>query len=335
MKGQGHGLMKSLEAWIATTGGLPVNVKFFFEGEEEIGSAHLDSFIEENREKLACTFCLNCDGAIAGADKPSIVYGLRGLEYFEVWVRGAQSDLHSGRYGGVVANPAVVLSQLLAGLHDEDARVTLRGFYDKVRTLPPEEREELVRHGPSDEQWRNAAGVTLLYGEVGFSPTERAGARPTLEVNGMLSGFTGTGSKTVLPATAMAKVSMRTVPYQDSAQIEASFHEYFEKNAPSTVTWEIKRLASGPYAIVQRDAAELVAASRALEESFGAKPFLELEGGSVPVVTMLKNRLGVNSVLLGCALADARIHAPNEGLHLPSYFKGIETYARFFDLAQR
>ena len=331
MKGQGHALLKSLEGWMAKTGGLPVNVKFFFEGEEEIGSPHLDAFIQKNNEKLGCEFCLNCDGSVAAPDKPSMVYGLRGLVYFDVSVRGSQSDLHSGRYGGVVANPAVVLSELIAGLHDRDARVTLGGFYDKVRKVPQDEKDELISHGPSDEEWRRAAGVTHLYGEKGFSPTERVGARPTLEVNGMLSGFTGEGQKTVLPATAMAKISMRTVPYQDADQIDASLREYFQKNAPPTVTWEVRRLSSSPYAIVERDTPELKAASKALEESYGAKPLFELEGGSVPVVAMLKTHLGVNSVLLGCGLSDAHIHAPNEGLHLPTYFKGIEAYVRFFE----
>jgi acetylornithine deacetylase/succinyl-diaminopimelate desuccinylase-like protein len=332
MKGQGHALLKSLEAWMTKTGSLPVNVKFFFEGEEEIGSPHLDSFIERNKEKLSCSFCLNCDGGITAPDKPSMVYGLRGLVYFDVSVRGSESDLHSGRYGGVVANPAVVLAELIAGLHDKDGRVTLRGFYDKVRTLPQEEKNELISHGLSDEEWRKSAGVKHLYGEKGFSPTERVGTRPTLEVNGMLSGFTREGQKTVLPATAMAKISMRTVPYQDAEQIDASLREYFQKNAPPTVTWDIRRVSSSPYAIVERGTPELMAASKALEESYGAKPFFELEGGSVPVVAMLKVRLGVNSVLLGCGLSDARIHAPNEGLHLPTYFKGIEAYVRFFDL---
>ncbi len=335
MKGQGHALLKSLEALMTKTGSLPVNVKFFFEGEEEIGSRHLEAFIDKHKEKLSCSFCLNCDGEITGPDKPSMVYGLRGLEYFDVSVRGSESDLHSGRYGGVVANPAVVLSELIAGLHDKDARVTLRGFYDKVRNLPQEEKDELNSHGHSDEEWLKSAGATHLYGEKGFTPTERVGTRPTLEVNGMVSGFTGEGQKTVLPATAMAKISMRTVPYQDAAQIDASLREYFLKNAPPTVTWEIKRLSSSPYAIVQRDTPELRAASKALEESYGAKPFFELEGGSIPVVAMLKNNLGVNSVLLGCALSTAHIHAPNEGLHLPSYFKGIEAYVRFFELMSR
>jgi len=335
MKGQGHGILKSLEAWMTKTGGLPVNIRFFFEGEEEIGSKNLGSFIERNKERLSCKFCLNCDSGISKPDKPSIVYGLRGLVYYDVKVRGSESDLHSGSYGGVVANPAVVLSELIAGMHDKDARVTLRGFYDNVRDLPPTEKEDVNSHGMSDDEWRKTAGVRELHGEKGFSSTERVGARPTLEVNGMLSGFTGEGQKTVLPATAMAKISMRTVPYQDPEQIDASLREYFQKYAPPTITWEIKRLSTSPYAIVPRDTPELMAVSKAVEETYGSKPSFKLEGGSVPVVAMLKNSLGVDSVMLGCGLAGDHIHAPNERLHLPTYFKGIEAYVRFFELVSR
>jgi len=335
MKGQGHALLKSLEAWMTKTGGLPVNTKFFFEGEEEIGSPHLDAFIEKNKEKLASKFCLNTDSGISGPDRPSIVTGLRGLVYFEVWVRGAQSDLHSGTYGGTVANPAVVLAQMISGLHDKDARVTLRGFYDKVRRLTRQEREELARNAPSDEELKKEAGVSELYGEKGFSPTERLGTRPTLEVNGMLSGFTGQGQKTIIPASAMAKISVRTVPYQDADQIDASLREYFKRNAPPMVKWEIRRTSSSPYAVLERGTPELEAASKALEASYGKRPFFVFEGGSVPVAAMLKSRLGVNSIMLGCSLPGAHMHAPNEWLHLPTYFKGIETYVRFFELVSQ
>ena len=335
MKGQGHALLKSLEAWMVEAGRLPVNVKFFFEGEEEIGSRNLESFIAKNKERLGCTFCLNCDSEIVAPDKPSLVYALRGLEYFDVSVQGSASDLHSGSYGGVVANPAIVLSRLIAGLHDEDGRITLRGFYDKVRDVPQGERSELNAQGLSDEEWKSSAGVARLYGEKGFTSTERAGIRPTLDVNGMISGFTGEGQKTVLPAKASAKVSTRTVPYQDGDQIDASLREYFQKNAPPTVTWKVERLSSSPYAIIERGTPELSAASGALEETYGKKPLFQAEGGSVPVVALLKQSLGVNSVMLGCGLSGAHIHAPDERLHLPTYFKGIEVYVRFFELAAR
>ena len=231
-----------------------------------------------------------------------------------------------------MANPAVVLAGLIDGLHDGDGRVTLRGFYDKVRTVSQDERDELNAHGFTDDEWRRSAGVKTLYGEKGFTSSERVGIRPTLEVNGMLSGFTGVGQKTVLPATAMVKISMRTVPYQESSQIDGALRDYFRQFAPPTVTVDIKRISTGPYAIVERNTPQLRAASKALEQSYGAKPFFELEGGSIPVVGLLKNHLGVNTVVMGCGLADDKLHAPNEGLHLPTYYKGIEAYARFFGL---
>ena len=329
MKAQGHAIFKALEAWMKNGGTLPVNVKIIFEGEEELGSPHLYPFIEANKEFLKSDFCLNCDGSIAKPDLPSLTYGLRGTVYFEVWIKGAKTDLHSGSFGGIVHNPAIVLSELIAGLHDKDGRVTLRGYYDRVRTLSKEEREEVIKNGYTDEEWKQAAGVSEFHGEEGFSQSERVGARPTLEVNGILSGFTGEGQKTVIPSTAMAKISMRTVPYQDPEEIDASLREYFAKNAPSTVQWTIKRLAAGFWAIVEKNTKEMQAAAKALEESYGVKPVFKLEGGSVPVVSMMYKSLGENSVILGCGLPDAHIHAPNERLHLPTYFKGIETYVRF------
>ncbi len=332
MKGQGHALLKALEAWKKCTGGFPVNIKILFEGEEELGSPNIDSFIEKNREELKSDFCLNCDGAIEKPDLPSITYGLRGTIYYEVWIHGAESDLHSGVFGGIVRNPAVVLCELIAGLHDSSGRVTLSRFYDKVRSLPEDEKRDINTTGYSDEEWKKAAGVSELYGEKGFTPAERAGARPTLEVNGMLSGFTGQGQKTVIPAAAMAKISMRTVPYQSDEEIDASFRRYFEEKTPPSMRCEIKRLSKGPYALLERNTPELVSAAEALKESYGQLPVFKLEGGSVPIVTLLKNRLGIDSVILGCGLTDAGIHGPNERLHLPTYYKGIETYARFLGL---
>jgi acetylornithine deacetylase/succinyl-diaminopimelate desuccinylase-like protein len=224
------------------------------------------------------------------------------------------------------------LCELIAGLHDSSGRVTLSGFYDKVRSLPEDERHDINTTGLSDEEWKKAAGVSELYGENGFTPAERAGARPTLDVNGMLSGFTGQGQKTVIPAAAMAKISMRTVPYQSDEEIEASFRRYFEEKTPPSMRCEIKRLSKGPYALLERNTPELVCAAEALKESYGRQPVFKLEGGSVPIVTLLKNRLGIDSVILGCGLTDAGIHGPNERLHLPTYYKGIEAYARFLGL---
>ena len=331
MKAQGHAVLKALEAWLKS-GGLPVNVKILFEGEEEIGSRSLEPFVEKNKGKLKCDFVLNCDSQILKADVPSLVYGLRGLAYFEVWVYGAKSDLHSGVFGGAVHNPAQVLCELISGMHDANGRVTLPGYYDKVRVLPQEERDELKRIPISDEAWQEMTGTKILYGEKGFTTVERSGARPTLEVNGLLSGFTGEGSKTVLPARAMAKISMRLVPEQDNRAVEDQLKEYLRRNAPQTVTWEVKKLSSAPAVLVGRNTPAMRAAASALQATFGVRPLFQLQGGSVPVVSMVKSTLGVDSVLLGFGLPDDNIHAPNEKQHLPTYYRGIETYIRFFDL---
>ncbi len=334
MKGNDHAFLKALEA-LMKTGGLPLNVKVIIEGEEEIGSPHLRAFMEQHREQLKCDIALNADSGILKPDMPSIVYGLRGLAYFEIWVYGPKHDLHSGIFGGSVHNPAQVLCELIAGMHDGDGRVTLPGFYDTVRVLSEEERADLARTPHSDDEWLELTGVPRLYGEKGFTTLERLGARPTLEVNGILSGFTGEGAKTVLPAKAMAKISTRLVPYQDDEAVEKQLREYMQKHAPPTVTWEIKKMVSGPAVLVKRDTAGARAAQAALEQTFGVKPAFKLEGGSVPVVSMVQEKLGVDSILLGFGLPDDNLHAPNEKLHLPNYYHGIETFIRFFDAVAR
>lgn len=329
-KGNAHACLKALEAW-SKAGGLPLNVKVIIEGEEELGSPHLGAFIEQHKGRLKCDVALNADAGILKPDLPSLTYGLRGLAYFEIWVQGPAHDLHSGLFGGSVHNPAQVLCELIAGMHDADGRVTLPGFYDQVRVLSEEERAELARIPRTDEEWRAMAGVPQLYGEKGFTTRERLGARPTLEVNGMLSGFTGEGLKTVLPAKAMAKVSMRLVPYQDPQKVEQQLREYMQAYAPPTVTWEVKQTGSATPVLVERDSVGMRAAVAALETTFGAKPVFELGGGSVPVVSMVQAQLGVDSILMGVALPDDNVHGPNEKLHLPNYYRGIEAYIRFFD----
>ncbi len=329
MKGQAHAFLKALEA-LTKNGELPLNVKVIVEGEEEVGSPHLGAFMEQHKRKLKCDVALNTDSGIMSPDLPSLVYGLRGLAYFEVWLYGPKQDLHSGAFGGSVRNPAQVLCELIAGMHDEHGRVMLPGFYDKVRTLSDEERAELARLPHSDEEWKGTAGVTHLHGEEEFTTLERLGARPTLEVNGLLSGFTGEGSKTVLPAKAMAKISMRLVPQQEDTEVEHQLKEYLRQHAPEGVRWEVKPLVSGPAVLVRRDTPGARAAAKALEEAFGIKPVWKLEGGSVPVVSMVQQILGVDSILLGFGLPDDNIHSPNEKLHLPTYYRGIEAYVRFF-----
>lgn len=329
MKGQVHAFLKALEA-LLHGGELPVNVKVMVEGEEEIGSPNLGNFVREHAALLKCDVVLNADAGIVSPDQPSLVYGLRGLAYFELWVYGPNHDLHSGMFGGSVHNPVQVLCELIAGMHDADGHVTLPGFYDKVRKLDDEERNRLARGAHADEEWAHMAGVAQLYGEKGFSTTERLGARPTLEVNGIMGGFTGEGQKTVLPARAMAKLSTRLVPYQDDTEVEHQLKAYLTQHAPPTVRWDLRNLSSAPGVLVERNTAAARAAGEALAATFGKPPIFRLEGGSVPVVSLVQTELGVQSILMGFGLPDDNLHAPNEKLHLPTYYRGIETYIRFF-----
>lgn len=330
MKGQVHGFLKALEA-LTLNGGLPLNVKVMVEGEEELGSPSLGAFIAQHKDKLKCDIVLNADSGILKPDLPALVYGLRGLVYFEVWVYGPTHDLHSGLFGGSILNPAQALCELVAGMHDANGHITLPGYYDKVRVLSDEERAELARLPGSDDEWKEMTGVPALYGEKGFTTRERLGARPSLEVNGILSGFTGDGIKTVLPAKAMAKISMRIVPHQDPNEIEGQLKEYMRRNAPPGIRWEVKTLSAAAPVLVQRDSAGMRAAIAALQATFGVKPVFKLEGGTVPVVSMVQSQLGVDPIQMGFGLPDDNFHAPNEKLHLPNYYRGIESYIRFFE----
>ncbi len=329
MKGATVAILKALESFQRTEGALPVNVKFLFEGEEEIGSPSLPDFLEQYREKLRADAVLNCDGSILSPALPSISYALRGLAYFEVEVRGPSHDLHSGIFGGSLHNPAQVLCELIAGMHDASGRVTLPGFYDKVRALDEEERAALARIPLTDEQWMAMAGVRELWGEDGYTTIERTGARPTLEVNGIVGGFIGEGAKTVLPARALAKISTRLVAGQVPSEIRGQLCAYLEAHAPSTVEWEVRELSHGPGAIMDRHSPAMQAAVSALRDTFGVEPIFKREGGSVPVVGMMQQQLGVDSIILGFGLPDDGIHGPNEKQHLPTWSKGIEAYIRF------
>lgn len=330
MKGQVHAFLKALEALLLFKN-LGVNVKVLVEGEEEVGSPHLGEFIEKHKKDLACDLALNADSIILRPDLPSLVYGLRGLAYFEVRLFGPNQDLHSGLFGGSVRNPAQVLCELIAGMHDADGHITLPGFYDRVRVISAEEQAELARLPHTDEEWKKTAGVTHLHGEKDYTTLERLGARPTLEVNGLLSGFTGEGSKTVLPAKAMAKLSMRLVPRQNDKEVEHQLREYMRNHTPEGMRWEVESLVTGPAVLVRRDTPGARAAAKALEETFGVKPVWKLEGASVPVVSLLQEMLGVDSILMGFGLPDDNFHSPNEKLHLPNYYRGIEAFMRFFN----
>jgi acetylornithine deacetylase/succinyl-diaminopimelate desuccinylase-like protein len=264
-------------------------------------------------------------------DVPSLVYGLRGLAYFEVRVYGPAHDLHSGVFGGSVHNPAQVLCELIAGMHDAQGRITLPGFYDRVRTLETQERAELAQGEHTLAEWQQMAGnPPALFGEAGYTHSEHVGARPTLEVNGLLSGFTGEGSKTVLPARAMAKISTRLVPYQDDKAVEQQLRAYLAQKAPPSVRWEVTNLTSNPAVLVKRDSSGMRAAVTALEATYGKTPLFRLEGGSIPVVSMVQDKLGVDSILMGFGLPDDNLHAPNEKMHLPNLYNGIEAFIRFF-----
>jgi acetylornithine deacetylase/succinyl-diaminopimelate desuccinylase-like protein len=329
MKGQVLASLKAVES-IMKTGGLPVNVKWLIEGEEEMSSEHLDEFIKDHKELLACDFCMNTDAGMLAHDKPSIMTGLRGLAYFELWVHGPSKDLHSGLFGGTVHNPAQALAELIAGMHNKDGKITLPGFYDKVRKLGKKEHKDFARLPVNKKKYLEQTGVPALWGESKFSPQERLGARPTLEINGLLSGFTGPGSKTVLPAWAMAKISCRLVPDQTPEQTLKQMKKYLKQQAPKDIKWELKYLHGAGAALVSKDTTGVKAMSRALETVWGMRPYFLRAGGSIGVVVQLQKRLGVDSVLTGFALPDCDAHSPNEKLHLPTWYKGIDALIHFF-----
>jgi acetylornithine deacetylase/succinyl-diaminopimelate desuccinylase-like protein len=328
MKGQVVAHIKATQSLLSTST-LPVNLKYFIEGEEEIGSPNLERFMRENASLLACDFCINADSGILDHDLPSLTYALRGLAYFEIHLQGPSSDLHSGTFGGAVDNPANVLCELIAGMKDEDGKITLPGFYDDVIPLTDDERHQIAKLPQTEEWWKVQCGAQNLRGEDGYTATERATARPTLDVNGLYSGFIGEGSKTVLPARAMAKISMRLVPDQTPEAVKQSLIAYLEEHAPSTVSWTILDLTSALPGRVDLDSAEVIAASKALEVVWGVPSLYKREGGTVPVVSLLKEVLGINSLMLGFGLPNDNLHAPNEKFNVRNFHRGIETYIRF------
>jgi acetylornithine deacetylase/succinyl-diaminopimelate desuccinylase-like protein len=331
MKGQVVAVLAAVESWMQM-GGLPINLKFILEGEEEIGSPNLATFIETHKDLLACDFALNPDSGMISAEAPAITYGLRGMAYFELRISGPSHDLHSGTFGGTVHNPAQVLCELIAGMHDENGRVTLPGFYDSVRALDEKERAELRRLPMDDRFYLEQTGAPELYGEAGFSPYERVSARPTLEVNGLLAGFTGEGAKTVLPAKAMAKISMRLVPDQKPEDVHRQLVNYLSANTPQTVKWELINLVGGPASVADLNIPAVTALVQALEATWGSRPYFKREGGSIPVVAQMKQILNIESVLTGFGLPDDNLHAPNEKIHLPTFYRGIEALVRYFDI---
>jgi len=329
MKGQVLAAFSAIEAAMKS-GGIPVNLKFLLEGEEEIGSKHLEPFLQKHATKFKADVSLNPDAGMMGIDMPTITYGLRGLAYFEINVWGPKADLHSGLYGGAVHNPAQVLTELIASMHDEKGRITLPDFYDSVRPLSDQERADFARLPNDDASYLAETGVPALWGEEGFSSAERTGARPTLEVNGLLSGWTGPGSKTVLPAKAMAKISCRLVPDQIPADVKVQMERFMEENAPKTIKWEVKDLTSSPTAIADLNNPGVRAMDKAMESVWGMRPFFRREGGSIGAVAMLQQICDVESVLVGMGLPSDNVHSPNEHLHLPTWYKGIDAFIHFF-----
>ncbi len=328
-KGQLFVHLKAFEAYMQTAGRPPVNLKFLVEGEEEIGSPTLEGYVAGNRDRLSADIALISDSHILAVDRPALLYGLRGLCYMELEVQGPGHDLHSGSYGGAIHNPAEVLCQIVGALKDDQGRITIPGFYDRVVPLSAEERAELARVPFSEDVFRAEAGVSKTRGETGYSVLEQIGGRPTLDVNGLVSGYTGEGAKTIIPAWARAKVSMRLVADQDPDEIRRLFIAYVQSLAPDTVQLTVRNWSLAKPALIRRDTPEMQAAARAYERGFGAKPVFMREGGSIPVVTMLKEELGLDTVLMGFGLPDDRVHSPNEKLHLANFYRGIETAVYF------
>jgi acetylornithine deacetylase/succinyl-diaminopimelate desuccinylase-like protein len=322
-KGQVFMHLKAIEAHLKRTGTLPVNIRFIVEGEEEVGSVNLDNFVRENRSSLGADVVVISDSSMFDRGVPSICYSLRGLVYFQVEMRGSKSDLHSGVFGGAVANPALVLAQVLAQMKDRGGRIKIPGFYDEVRPLSDEEREAWKRLPFNEKKYRKDLGAPRLFGERGYSVLERVWARPTFDINGLLAGFTGDGAKTIIPAVATAKVSMRLVPDQDPDQIATLFEQYMQKITPKTVTLTVTRMHGGKPWITAYDNPYVQAACRAIEQGFGRPPVFCREGGSIPVVATFEEQLEAPSVLFGVGLPDENAHAPNERLDLGNFHNGV------------
>jgi acetylornithine deacetylase/succinyl-diaminopimelate desuccinylase-like protein len=328
-KGQIYMHVKAIEAMLKNNA-LTCNVKVMFEGEEEVGSVNLETFIKENKEKLEADIILISDTSIIANNIPSVETGLRGLAYMEVEVTGPNRDLHSGVYGGAVANPINVLSQMIASLHDENGKITVKGFYDKVVELSVAERDALEAAPFDEEVYKKDLEVNAVSGEANYTTRERAAIRPTLDVNGIWGGYTGEGSKTVLPAKAFAKISMRLVPDQDWKEISDLFTEHFKAIAPDSVKVKVSRHHGGQPYVTPTDSIGYQAAFQAMEESYGKTPVPTRGGGSIPIVALFEKELGLKSILFGFGLDSDALHSPNEHYGIFNFMKGIETIPLFY-----
>ena len=328
-KGQLYMHIKAFEA-MSQNNALPCNIKFMIEGEEEVGSANLETFCKTHKNQLACDVILISDTSIIANDTPSITTGLRGLTYLEVEVTGPNKDLHSGVYGGAVANPANILCKMIGSLHNSDNYITIPGFYDDVEVVNPEERQEMNKAPFSLDEYKAYLDIDDVHGEEGFTTLERTSIRPTLDVNGIWSGYTGEGSKTVLPSKAFAKISMRLVPNQTDEKILDLFTKHFKAIAPPSVRVEVHPHHGGAPYVTPTDSIAYRAAHKAMEQTFGKPPLPQRSGGSIPIVALFEKVLEVKSVLMGFGLNTDDIHSPNEHYGLFNFYKGIETIPYFY-----
>ncbi len=328
-KGQLYMHVKALE-YMTKTNNLPCNVKFMIEGEEEVGSESLAWFVKQHQEKLANDVILISDTGMIANDIPSITTGLRGLSYVEVEVTGPNRDLHSGLYGGAVANPINVLTKMIASLHDENNHITIPGFYDKVENLSTEERAEMAKAPFSLEGYKKALDIDAVYGESGYTTNERNSIRPTLDVNGIWGGYTGEGAKTVIASKAFAKISMRLVPHQDWEEITKLFKSHFEKIAPKGVTVQVTPHHGGQGYVTPIDSIGYKAAAKAYSHTFGKNPIPQRSGGSIPIVSLFEKELKSKTILMGFGLDSDAIHSPNEHFGIFNFLKGIETIPLFY-----
>ncbi len=328
-KGQGFMHAKAFE-YMVKTNQLPCNIKFIIEGEEEVGSPNLRKFMEDNKELLKSDVILVSDTSMIAPDIPSITTGLRGLSYMEVEVTGPDKDLHSGLFGGAVANPANVLTKLLASLIDEEGKITIKGFYNDVSEVSKEERAEMAKAPFDEKAYMEALDVEKLDGETGYSTNERTGIRPALDINGIWAGYTGEGAKTVIPSKAYAKVSMRLVPNQDNIKISKLFEDHFKAIAPKTVKVKVTALHGGQGYVSPIDIPGYVAAEKAYTYVFGKKPVPVRSGGSIPIISTFEEVLGTKAILMGFGLESDAIHSPNENYPLEMFYKGIETIPLFY-----
>jgi acetylornithine deacetylase/succinyl-diaminopimelate desuccinylase-like protein len=328
-KGQFYMHVKAFELMI-NTDNLPCNIKFMIEGEEEVGSENLSAFVITNKKKLSCDAILISDTGILSNDTPSITTGLKGLSYLEVEVTGPNRDLHSGLYGGAVANPINILCEMIASMKDSDNHISIPGFYNNVIELTKEEREEIARAPFSLQYYKDALDLSDIHGEKGYTTMERTGIRPTLDVNGIWGGYIGEGAKTVIPSKAFAKISMRLVPNQSDKEITKLFSDYFKNIAPKSVSVKVTPHHGGEPYVSPTDIIAYKAASQAMEKTFGIKPVPVKAGGSIPIVALFEKELNVKSILLGFGLDSDAIHSPNEHYGIFNYLKGIETIPHFF-----